>query len=431
MASARTVRTDLGVLTSIDVQTRWRSAMRRPSRRWVLGIVASAAVVAGIVVVGARAVRGVETPIATVGRTDVVQTLVTSGRVAPPAEASLGTTFAATIIEVLVEEGDRVEEGQVLLRLDDAEASAAVAQAEATVARARARFGQVARLGNVLAREELSRARAAAEEAERDLERTEGLVSTGALPATSRSSARLARDTARSRARTAAAQVSDSAPTGSEPRIAAAQLAEAEAALAAARARLDRTVLRAPADGVIVERRADPGTLAQPGQTLLGLVPDGPTELVTEPDESNLALVAAGQRALASTEAFPERTFEAIVRRIAPSVDADRGTVEVRLAVPEPPDYLRPDMTVSVEIEVGRSQGTLTVPDGAVRDGASEQPWVLVVEDGRAVRRAVSLGLRGNRTVEVRTGLREGDVVITGGEGIEPGDRVRVAAAER
>ena len=440
MAESGSVRTDLGVLTTIDAQPRHerRTAAaaresvgsRRKRRRWLLAIGGAAGVVLVALLVLARAVQPPEVTTVRVRRADVIQTLVTSGRVAAPTEASLGSTFAATIVAVPVEEGDRVEEGAILLRLDDAEARAAVAQAEAAVASARARVRQVSRLGTVLAREELSRARAAAEEAERDLERTERLVRAGALPSTSLASARLERDTAQSRAETAAARSSDTAPSGTEPRIAAAQLSEAEAALDAARARLDRTVLRAPASGVVEERRADPGTLAQPGQILITFMADGAVELVTEPDESNLSLLAVGQPALASTEAFPEQTFDAVVRRIAPSVDPDRGTVEVRLEVPDPPAYLRPDMTVSVDIVVGRSSNALTVPENAVYDRASANPWVLRVEDGRAVRRDVVLGLRGDRTVEIRTGLDEGDLVVTGSDAVQPGERVRVSERE-
>jgi HlyD family secretion protein len=110
-------------------------------------------------------------------------------------------------------------------------------------------------------------------------------------------------------------------------------------------------------------------------------------------------------------------------------VDAQRGTVEVKLRVPEPPQYLRQDMTVSVDIEVARSPGALALPTEAVRDATGASPWVLRVEGegmgSRAVRRNVDLGLRGTGWVEIRSGLEPGDRVVPAAAPIQPGSRVR------
>src|SRR5690606_21066338 len=142
-------------------------------------------------------------------------------------------------------------------------------------------------------------------------------------------------------------------------------VAEAEARLSSARVALADASLRAPADGLVVRRLVDPGAVVAPGAPLLVFVADGATRLVVEPDESNLALLEVGQRALASADAFPDRAFPARLSWIAPAVDPARGTVEVRLEVPRPPAYLRADMTVSVEIEVARVDDGLTVPASA------------------------------------------------------------------
>ena len=120
------------------------------------------------------------------------------------------------------------------------------------------------------------------------------------------------------------------------------------------------------------------------------------------------------------------------MRTVAPSVDPDRGTVEVKLVVPEPPEYLRPGMTVSVEIEVGRRDGVLLLPLEAVREASSEKPWVLVLEGGRAARRDVVLGLRGEERVEVVKGLSEGEVVLLATpRQVPPGQRARARLSER
>ncbi|MEI8255575.1 MAG: efflux RND transporter periplasmic adaptor subunit, partial [Deltaproteobacteria bacterium] len=204
---------------------------------------------------------------------------------------------------------------------------------------------------------------------------------------------------------------------------------QAEAALRGAEARLAQMRILAPASGVILRREVEPGDVVQPAHTLLVLLVDGATEISIAPDERSLATLRIGQHALASTEAFPERTFDATVRYIAPAIDAQRGTVEVRLRVETPPDYIRPDMTASVEIEVGRVQSALTLPTDALHDAGTRRPWVLSLgADGRVARRDVRLGVRGERTTEIQGGVREGDRVLVGSNTatLTIGQRVRV-----
>src|SRR5690606_36955536 len=105
------------------------------------------------------------------------------------------------------------------------------------------------------------------------------------------------------------------------------------------------------------------------------------------------------------------------------------GTVEVRLAVPDAPSFLRPDMTVSVELLGGEKADALVLPAGAVHDADRADPWVLALRDGRAVRTPVKLGLRGVGAVEIVAGLAEGDEVIPQTEKAVDGDRVRVSRA--
>ncbi|MEO7404989.1 MAG: efflux RND transporter periplasmic adaptor subunit, partial [Burkholderiales bacterium] len=107
------------------------------------------------------------------------------------------------------------------------------------------------------------------------------------------------------------------------------------------------------------------------------------------------------------------------------SVDAQRGTVEIRLRVPSPPAFVRPDMTVSVEMVVGQREGVLVVPAEAVRGADGARPFALVLRGGRAEQVSVKLGLRGIGVAEIVEGANEGDMLILPNADAVAGDRVR------
>jgi HlyD family secretion protein len=391
-----------------------------------LHLPAALAVVAGMAVLACgRAVPG-----AVAEQRPLVQRVVASGRVMSPAHVVVGSLAVARVVKVPVREGARVRAGEVLVRLDDAEARAAVAQAAARLADAAARLEQVRGPSARTAAEALRQAEVELAVAGREVARLRALSEAGSASASQLDDAERTLAAARSRQEAAAAQAAGVQVDGAEARRAAAALAEAQAARTAAEARLaDRTLL-APADGVVVARDVEPGDVVQPGKTLVALSLDGPVRLSADPDEKNLALLAVGQRARAVADAFPDRPFDAEVDYVSPSVDAARGTVEIRLGVAAPPPFLRPDMTVSVNVEVARRAQALAVPAEAVREAQGGAPWVLVAEGGRAVRRPVRLGLTGQGAVEVLEGLAPGAVVITAA-GVEAGARVRVRPRPR
>jgi HlyD family secretion protein len=100
--------------------------------------------------------------------------------------------------------------------------------------------------------------------------------------------------------------------------------------------------------------------------------------------------------------------------------------VEVKLRVPQPPPYLRQDMSVSVDVEVGRRDGVLVVPANAVREAGTSHPWVLAVHDGKAMRQPVTLGMRGDAAIEIREGVADGDALVPATNAlVSAGDRVR------
>ncbi|MGA8785268.1 MAG: efflux RND transporter periplasmic adaptor subunit, partial [Polaromonas sp.] len=192
-----------------------------------------------------------------------------------------------------------------------------------------------------------------------------------------------------------------------------------------AEARLARLAITSPVDAIVLTRTVEPGSMAQPGHVLLTLAAQGGIRIDANVDEKNLRLLTPGMAARAVADAYPGQSFDAQLSYIAPAVDPQRGTVEVRLAVPKPPVFLRPDMTVSVELVGGTKAQALVLPSGAVHDADREAPWVLALQGGRAVRVPIKLGLRGIGSVEIVAGLKEGDEVIPQTEKAVAGDRVR------
>lgn len=395
-------------------------------RRRIVGALVASAVLVGAGVLWSRS-KIPEVTVVSVERGQVVETLAIIGRVAPQSEVRFAAREGTSITQAPVEEGDAVAAGQLLLHMDDAEASAIVAQAEASLAQAKARTREVQTVTSKTAAARQAETRAELENAKRTADREQGLFSKGVLTAADVDRARTALTVARQRKRAADLAAAATSKRGAQWQAALAAETFAEAGLLIAQARMERLSLRAPAAGLVKMRSVEVGDVVQPGTSLMTLVLDGPKELVIEPDEKNLALLSLGQAAMASAEAFPDQRFEATLDYIAPSVDATRGTIEVRLAVPNPPEALRTDMTVSVDIVVGESTDAFTLPASAVMDLASEAPWIYVVASQRLDRRDVVIGRRGGAQVEITQGVTSEDRVVAKPSGaLEVGARVRV-----
>ncbi len=394
-------------------------------RRPVLSITLACVLVAAIAL--ALRARGPVVITVLVRRTDIEQHVVASGRVWVVTRVQVSAQIPGRVRLVRVAEGQRVKAGELLVEMDDGEARAAVSQARAAVSQAAGRVEQLRKVGAVVTTEASRQMAANLAHAESALARAETLAAAGAMSRVDLDDARRAFEIAKAQKSAADAQQTASTPRGADSNIAAAALLESQAQLAGATVRLEQTRLLAPQSGVILSRAVEPGDTVQPATTLLVLAADGETQLVIEPDERNLAWIRPGQPARASADAFPGEIFDAQVGYIAPAIDRERGSIEVRLRVPEPPAFLRPDMTVSVDLTVASKRRTLTVPSDAVRGAATAAPWVPVVVDGRIARRNVTLGIRGEGHSEIASGLDEGaEVVVSTDATLVDGQRVRV-----
>ena len=400
--------------------------LRRPGFDIAVGLL----IVAGVIA-AARA-RGPTVRTTVASKTDLEQHVIASGRVRVVTRIQLSAQISGRAVAVRVVEGQRVRAGELLVQLDDAEARAAVSQAKAAVRQASGRIAQLRGVGAIVTTEASRQTATNLARAEAELARVERLAATGVVARVDVDEARRAVEIAKAQKNAAEAQRTAAAPRGVDSSIALSALAESEAELAGAMARFEQTRLVAPKDGTILLRTVEPGYTVQPGSTLLEMAADGETQLVIEPDERNLAWIRLGQKARASADAYPQQVFDAEVSYIAPAIDPQRGSIEVRVRVPEPPGFLRPDMTVSVDLTVASKTRVLTVASDAIRGAATSSPWVLAVNGGRIARRNVTLGIRGAGHTEIISGLEEGaQVVLAPDATLVDGQRVRVERGDR
>jgi len=392
----------------IDHQARSSDGGGRRLLLIAAAILVTIAVIA-ILIVGGTSKTTVEVAIARAAPTGGAATILNaSGYVEPRRKATVSSKITGKVIEVLVDEGMVVEEGQILAQLDDSDA--------------RRRYEAI--------RAERDVARAAIEElevnladAERTLRRTNELRDQGVASVQDLDSATAAVDALRAKLR-----------------VARSSLDAAEAQLAVSAQDLENYTVRAPFAGIAVSKDAQPGEMVSPvsaggGFTRTGIstiVDMESLEIEVDVNESHIAKVTPGQPADAVLDAYPEWHIPATVRTVIPTADRQKATVKVRLTFDELDPRILPDMGVKVAFrETVEEEPTATppqslVPQPAVRtDGG--QTVVFVVEDEIVDRRAVSVGRSIGTDVEIMAGVVPGDrVVVSESDGLSDGQKVKV-----
>lgn len=338
------------------------------------------------------------------------------------------------VVEVLVDEGDRVVAGQLLLRFDEAEARAHVDRLEAALAACDA--GLALREAGATS-EERAAARAAQREAEAHLEGTrresERLRELLARKAASRQqvdgaemahrAAEAAAEAARQRCRRvlAGARAEEIAMARARCRETAAQLRLAEIHLARCR-------ITSPVDAVVTRRAVEPGEVVSQttlGTPLLELSVLDPVRVVAHVPDRELALLRPGLPVRCRSQAWTE-VFEGTLCHVAPVADPRSRMVAVEGELANGDGRLRPGMLMEMELRVGHRKKALVAAAPAVY-GEAGADWVWTVRAGKARRRALRVGLRTDEFVEVLDGLAAGEsYVVGGGFGLVEGCEVRV-----
>jgi HlyD family secretion protein len=361
--------------------------------------------------------------------TSLVRTLQFSARVATSSRVDIGSTFTGRVSQVAVIEGAQVKKGDLLVELESDELRAALEQARANEHQAAARLTGLRSTGRNGAQAAVAQADSVLLTARAELKRTQALVAKGFISEARLDETLRAVAVAQAQRDSALAQMTANAEQGTDITQAQAQQALASAAISAAKARLEQAKLTAPADAKVLIRMVEPGQIVQPGRALLSLALASRLQLLAQVDERYLDQLRVGQTASVVADAFADRHFAARVQSIAPLVDAQRGAVEVKLSLPlQPPDFLREDMTLSVEVETARRENALVVPIGALRgDNATASAVVWIEVDGRVEERKVRTGIRSLDAVEVLEGLMLGEKVLIGASP-NPGSKVHLKA---
>ena len=343
----------------------------------------------------------------------LVQTVVATGRVVTVSRTQVGSEITGVVLRRLVQEGDRVTRGDLLLVLRSDELTAQVRQAEAAL-------NELMSSTRPQASVDLANAQVQLAQASRELQRRRILAKDSVISKEELEQSEKAESLARNNVESARLKALALAPGKAEEIVLRERLVALQAQLA-------KTQVRSEVTGIVLTRNVEPGDLVQPGMTLFTIALDGNTEIRVPLDEQNLPRLALQQNASVIADAYPDRPFPAQINFIAPSIDPERGTVEVRLTVDPVPDFLRQDMTVSVNIETDKRAHARVIPNDALGNVQGNKAIVLLLRDGKIHRQTVTLGLRGLAMSEVVSGLQDGEQVLA--DAVSPlkdGTRVRL-----
>lgn len=340
----------------------------------------------------------------------LVQTVVASGRAENVSRSEIGSEISGVVIERRVREGQRIAAGEVLLVIQSDDLKAQVREAETALEELR-------RIRYPQAQVELRTAELQLQQASREAVRRQ-ITEPGVLSVEEKEQAVEAERVARNQLSAARLKAQSLAPDQVEEKTLTARLN-------ALKAQYAKSEVRAQVSGTILTREVEKGDAIQPGKVLFTVAVDSPTQIKVAVDEQNLPYLKLGQKAQVIADAYPDRLFPATIQFIAPNIDPQRGTVDVHLKVDSVPDFLKQDMTVSVNIETARRDKAHVVSNDALLEPNMYQAQVLVVREGRVQRQQVQIGLRGTTMTEITSGLATTDQVVVDPKGVVVDQRVR------
>jgi len=307
-----------------------------------------------------------------------------SGELRAAREATVRAKLAGSVLEVRVEEGQSVQRGAVIARIEARPLQEALVSSQSAVRSAEQSLAV----------------------AEREADRTASLVKGGALAE---------RDL----------ELARTAVAGSQ-----AQLADTRARLASVRQLLDDAVVTAPISGVVSGRPVNAGDVVSPGTPLATIIDPSSMRLEASVQSESLASLRLGTPVEFEVRGYPGRTFGGRIARVAPAADPVTRQVNIFVDVPNTSGQLVAGLFAEGRVTSERRQAVV-VPATAV-DTSGQHPWVLRLKDGKAERVSVTIGVRDDRSerIEILSGAAAGDVLLAGAaRTVTPGTPVTVAGA--
>jgi HlyD family secretion protein len=390
--------------------------MKKRRILWIGVAVLLLAVVGGAFAMRGRGKKDLEVQTAKVSRQMIVQTVNGTGRIQPKVQVKISADVSARITKLNVQEGQWVEKGALLVELDRNRYLAAVQSAEANVRSAQANAALVQQT---------------VAQSERDLARSKELLGRGLESQSSFDARQTAHQVEIPRHRAALEQV-----------------AQAQAALRQARDDLSKTTIYAPMSGTVSELNKEAGEMALGSQfqadVILVIADLKEMEAQVDVDENDIVNVALGQPAEIQVDALPGQTVKGVVREIGSSANATgTGTAEqktefeIKIGITDPTTALRPGMTATADIVTKTNPSALSVPlqsvalrtvdqlvkkgekrkDAEARFKADRDGFVEIVfclEQGTVSARQVTTGIQSDEWIEVLSGLKEGEEVVSG-----------------
>jgi HlyD family secretion protein len=343
-----------------------------------------------------------------------------------------------------VEKGDKVKEGQVLVRLEDQEFRAQYDQARGAAESARAQLEQLqhgSRPEEIQQTEHnLSEARATAANDKTTLDRTKNLVTQGVLSqqALDDASAKYEASQQRVHSLEQSYQLAKIGPRAEEIARAKGSLTQAEGQAAYAKSQLDATVIRAPINGTILDRSVEKGELltgqfASAARPVFSLANLNDLQVELDIAQDDFARLGPKQKGEVTVDAFPDRKYQGEIAEISPEANRQKATVQVKVQILNPDEYLRPEMNSTVKFLADQPKAQTAssgpagvfVPSTAIRDHDGKK-IVFLAFKGRAMQRYVRVKAQrsGGALVE---GLNGGENVITAApQSLKDGDKIKI-----
>ena len=382
----------------------------------------------------------------TAGASSGESVLSASGYVVAHHKIAVGAKVMGRVSWIGVEKGDTVQEGQVLVRLEDSEFRAQVNQARANMAAAQARLDQL-RSGSrpqekLKDRAAVLQAEANLKNAEAEYQRAESLYRSGVASKAELDRTLAQRDSARALVEAArqASSMTDIGPRKEEIRAAEAEVQQMKAALDYAQTQLAATEIKAPTAGTVLERIVERGEMVSPSAfggsgartSVVDLADLTDLQIELDISQTDFARLKMGQRAEIIPEAYPNLRFTGFIAEMAPEANRAKATVQIKVKVESPNEQLRPEMNARVNFlsdKVGTqstSVARVLVPKSAVVK-KDNNTFVFVVKGNKVEQRTIRTGDESGDAYFVLDGLSGSETVATAGiDKLRDGDRVKV-----